>query len=568
MNKINNAYDYEIINKYILLIVFIVIICPFSITAQNKDLVLPETNYKYKVIKSVCEKIANAQGANKPLPAIKVNARASKKHYVAYYNPDPVPEIQVDEEFYDLCTSFGSDSLNALACILGHELSHHYNSHGLTYSFAEILNSELQPSSISEANSQLLKLKETEADYFGLFYGYIAGYDNYQLFPIVLDSVYKHYKIPEKLKNYPTKSERIKIGNNAVKKINQCVSVFKAAQFLYIKKEYQAALTCMTYLLNYFPSKEIYNNVAVMKMQLAIEKMPKGKIWFAYPFEYDSKSRLYYSATRSYSEDDNEQIAKLIDDAIENLEKAIASDVLYEPAYINLASAYSIKGNYDKSIGEVNELEELYKRNNIKLPGNAYLIRAISRIQNEQTEKAKADITLAEMNHADSINYNKRIFNLITSNGKVNDELIQNFIYTWYDSLAKIKTITNNKIIQETNWYANFEKTIFTDTISIGSLTIPFIIYSYEKNGLNSMKITLSDKEYWCQESNTINISNDQVLSVGMVLEKTKSLLGDGFKSVNFAWKQMALSSDVSKTIVLFKENNINKFSKYYIKWL
>jgi len=552
------------IKKNVLLFVFLFVYFINS-NAQHNNFVLPETNYKYKVIKTVCEKIANAQGANKPLPAIKVNARASNKHYVAYYNPEPVPEIQVDEEFYDICVSFGSDSLNALACILGHELSHHYNSHGLTYSFAELLNSELQENNISEANSQLLKLKETEADYFGLFYGYIAGFDNYQLFPAVLDSVYKHYKIPETLKNYPTKSERIEIGNNAVKKINQCVYVFKAAQFLYIKKEYQAATTCMTYLLNYFPSKEIYNNVAVMKMQLALEKMLKGKIWFSYPFEFDSKSRLYYSATRSPSDDDNEQIAKLIDDAIENLEKAIVSDVLYEPAYINLASAYSIKGNYDKSIGEVNELEELYKKNNIKLPGNAYLIRAISRIQNEQTEKAKTDITLAETNGADSINYNKRIFNLIISNGKVNDEQIQNFIYNWYDSIAKIKTVTNYKILPETNWYANFEKTIFTDTISIGSLNIPFIIYSYENNGLNSMKITLSDKEYWCQECNSINSGNNIVLNYGLSLEKIKELIGTGYKTIYFAWEQFAILCNDSKIVFYFTNNNINKFNKFRV---
>jgi len=561
--KLLISQRYYIILSAILIFFFV---ANKHLSAQNS--VLPETNYKYKVVLKVCENIAKAQGANKPIPVIKIFAKGNSRKYVAYYSSEPVPEILVDEELYDLCISFKKDSLNALSCILGHELSHHFNNHALTFSFVEILNPELLTGKKdTDVNSQFMRLKETEADYFGLFYGYIAGFDNYQLFPIVLDSIYIHYRIPEKLKNYPAKNERIEIGNNAVKKINKCVYVFKAAQFLYIKKEYQPALTCMTYLLNYFPSKEIYNNIAVMKMQLAVEKMPKGKIWFSYPFEYDSKSRLYYSQPRSPSEDDNEQISKLLDEAIENLEKAIASDVLYEPAYINLASAYSIKGNYDKATGEINEMEELYNKNKIELPGNAYLIRAISRVQNEQIEKAKADLKLAEINHADSVNFNRRIFNLITNDGKANNDLIQNFIYTWYDSIAKIKTITKNKIMPETTWYGNFEKTKFSDTISIGSITMPIIIYSYEKNGLNSMKIKLSDKEYWCQETDSINFNN-KILINSLTFEKAKELMaGNDYKTVYFAWEQLAILFNDSKVVFYFKYNNLNKFDKFRVKY-
>ena len=79
------------------------------------------------------------------------------------------------------------------------------------------------------------------------------------------------------------------------------------------------------------------------------------------------------------------------------------------------------------------------------------------------------------------------------------------------------------------------------------------------------MKITLSDKEYWCQESNSINSGNNIVLNYGLSLEKIKELIGTGYKTIYFAWEQFAILCNDSKIVFYFTNNNINKFNKFRV---
>lgn len=43
-------------------------------------------------------------------------------------DPDKI-QIGLEEKAYDICISFGADSLNALAALLGHELVHYFEKH-------------------------------------------------------------------------------------------------------------------------------------------------------------------------------------------------------------------------------------------------------------------------------------------------------------------------------------------------------------------------------------------------------------------------------------------------------
>ena len=73
--KLLISQRYYIILSAILIFFFV---ANKHLSAQNS--VLPETNYKYKVVLKVCENIAKAQGANKPIPVIKIFAKGNSQN--------------------------------------------------------------------------------------------------------------------------------------------------------------------------------------------------------------------------------------------------------------------------------------------------------------------------------------------------------------------------------------------------------------------------------------------------------------------------------------------------------
>ena len=78
---------------------------------------------------------------------------------------------------HDLCRAQGPDSLAALAALLGHELAHYYEDHGWIGDFGNgFADLEVAQSLKRQKRSPEKVVEiETQADYFGGFYGYVAG---------------------------------------------------------------------------------------------------------------------------------------------------------------------------------------------------------------------------------------------------------------------------------------------------------------------------------------------------------------------------------------------------------
>ena len=60
---------------------------------------------------------------------------SKKEGHIAAFDPDRI-QVVLDEKAYDLCATFGKDSLNAIAALLGHELIHYYEKHDWRRHFA------------------------------------------------------------------------------------------------------------------------------------------------------------------------------------------------------------------------------------------------------------------------------------------------------------------------------------------------------------------------------------------------------------------------------------------------
>ena len=134
---------------------------------QNRNGKGPASNvaaYKLSVTSSVFRKLLEARGDFRmPPPELVMN---DGQLYVAWMNSKK-EQVGLEEKAYDLCATFGADSLNALAALLAHELTHYYEKHDWTRHFS-------RANANTEAGAQLAKLEEglkleVQSDYLGGF---------------------------------------------------------------------------------------------------------------------------------------------------------------------------------------------------------------------------------------------------------------------------------------------------------------------------------------------------------------------------------------------------------------
>jgi hypothetical protein len=483
---------------------YIIVICSLiwlltcgNLAAQH----LPSNHYKYKVILSVCQKIAAAKGDIRKRPELEVISKSSSQLTIAQFKWQPVPKIIVDERLYDVCKTFDIDSLDALACIIGHELAHYYENHKYPTNFADL--KDFDP--VDSINSQTSQIRlEGEADYFGLFYGFLAGYDTFRVLPKALEAIYKEYNLTEQLPGYPTKAERLNIAKKSIEEIRPLAQVFQAGQFLYLKKNFKEAAICFNYLLTRYPGREIYNNSGVATLAQAIELMDVEELYFAYPFELDADSRLQKSTIRS-AEDKvmrQQKIDNLLLEAQHNFEKTIASDESYLPGYINLASVYSLQNNQEAAIGKIKELERVCLSNQQGIPGNASLIKGIAKVKMGQIEAAEENFEQALDKKAYLAQYNLDLYKKIHTswrdklgNWLTHWPVVEDWIHSYLKDEKKSTTLNPEKMWEDQTrvTLANNNK---VSSILISDEHTPVKIVSAENLDNNSFTIQLTDYSF------------------------------------------------------------------------
>ncbi|MBL4592736.1 MAG: M48 family metalloprotease [Flavobacteriales bacterium] len=134
---------------------------------------------KEAVTKAVYKDIVRSIGDGRQAPVlIFAFNKTALENYTTYYSPKR-QTIIIGEGIYNITVSFGADSLDALAFVLGHELSHYYKDHGWGMSFGAAPENFKIAQEIydSELTIDRKKIMEAEADYFGCLYGYLAGYN-------------------------------------------------------------------------------------------------------------------------------------------------------------------------------------------------------------------------------------------------------------------------------------------------------------------------------------------------------------------------------------------------------
>ncbi len=330
-----------------------VLMCSFSCFSFSQSNANTE-----KQVRLVFNQLISVYGSAKPAPKLSFDKLKSP----AIYNADGTQEIKVDFSLFKLCQTFGKDSLNALAVVLSHELTHYFNDHTFCsdYAFANFkANAELQKK-IGQASYNARIEKESEADIKGFFYAAAAGFQPYGLQSLLIKKVYTEYKLADKQDGYPTKQERIDIANKAEKTASQLYEYFKNGLTALENKQYDQAIDFFNKANSQVPFRENWNNIGVAYARKALNlKLPSkaeddNPTRFLYPLEIESKSRLLNERTRSL-DDTTQEMEKLLIEAQNAFEKALQLDPSFHKSRINLACVYDLQGKHNSAIAEITE---------------------------------------------------------------------------------------------------------------------------------------------------------------------------------------------------------------------
>jgi tetratricopeptide (TPR) repeat protein len=452
---------------------------------------------KQKTVQKVFDNLVNAYGNAKAPPKLVLLPNTQKERVVAIYSNVPQPTIKVDEQLFDICKKLKSDSLNALATIISHELAHYYNDHTFCSDYAFATKNKLLLNASKESKIE----KETKADRDGLFYAMIAGYQPLQSFETVLNTIYKTYKLPATLPGYPSLSERIKMINYQTEEVKDLQAVYDAGVTLLYLNELPKAADCFSYLSMYFPSREVYNNLGVANFLQAVQNNPEDTLNLIYPIDIDPVSRLYGSNTRG-TDNQGKGYKELLKDAKRYFEKAQSLDPQYFPSYINLACTNTALKNYDMALGNLNEAAELKNKNEEQILHLKALINV------KQNKIKEAFVLFEKIEKEDSLAaYN---YHLVKTTLESNNSFIKidNYKDGWLKSLQG-ENINNQTCNQE------IIKNLFAKIIKVNDgLKI-------ERTNSGSFIINMEDKNINAYTSSALNQATTGI----EIINKTKGCI-------------------------------------------
>ena len=385
-----------------------------STFANEAEEILNNDSYKYQNAKKIFEQLIEAKGDKRmQVPNF---IMSKKKRYVAWMD-NKKSQIGLEEAAYDVCITFGEDSLNALAALIGHEVTHYYEKHSWGNDLATAF-TDLDVSRTVKSNTKSLDMKttnETEADYLGGFLAYSAGYQTFGIMPRLLVDVYTEYGLPDEIVGYPSLDDRSKLAVESEMKLEELIHVFDAANYMIVLQQHETVNEYYSYILKEFQSREVYNNAGVNAILAAMQLFDRNdeQLKYAYPIQLDNETRMTKPKVRGeiygFAERE-EKRNQLLEQARFYFKQAYALDTDYATALINIACVEDLMENYDDADYFAKKALKVAKKvNNLKAEGDAYIIRGIAALHNQEkddgieylskaSEKSESCKILAQLN--------------------------------------------------------------------------------------------------------------------------------------------------------------------------
>jgi hypothetical protein len=299
-------------------------------------------------------------------------------------------KLIIGSEFIKVIRTFDADSMNALAFVMGHEMAHIFleQSENIEKIGGGYANKNLRNELEQITDSLYSKIFERQADEWAIFYSHLGGYKTTHLADKILDKVYTHFKLKNKLSGYPDLKDRKIIAAASALKMKLLLERFELANLCIMSKNYDVSINMLQAILNEgFKSSEIYNNLGIC---LILKVIQSDTIFqkYEWPIFLDSKSKLgsiqqrdifgvdvketLYKAIEYFklaSEDKESKIANLnlaISHLLLDISKEdIENDHINECNYFlnkvsnNLNQTYTLKGILSHYLGKFDESKQI-----------------------------------------------------------------------------------------------------------------------------------------------------------------------------------------------------------------
>jgi tetratricopeptide (TPR) repeat protein len=341
---------------------------------NNYDELKPSDDPLARSAHDIFERVLNAAG-HRPgvVPRLFIINSQSDLAPLACAIPDGT--VIISKKVLTICYQDPKRGDDRLAFLLGHEIAHQLKDdfwHMLFFR-ALALSESQNPEDKKEYNkiraaaqeTDNILAKEIQADEHGIVYAAMAGFDTraiviedekvnfFQCVAAAMDPT--NIKGVHKDPTHPSPEERAKTIKARLEQVVEKTDLYDLGLLFYQAGDFEKAALFFFEFQRFFPSREVYHNLATCHHQLALKYYQKLKnkdaeIPFKLSIAIDPATRASQIRLRASNTDETlyrENMAQ----AIKHYQTAIDQDPAYCRAYNNLGCALVIKGEVYKAIG-------------------------------------------------------------------------------------------------------------------------------------------------------------------------------------------------------------------------
>jgi hypothetical protein len=349
---------------------------------------------KAKIVEGIYKKLYSALGTNDIAPIFEFNTTRARQIAYMSSDRDGNPLIGFESKAFDVCAKLGDRRDDAIAFLLGHEISHHTMKHHWGDEFRTAYSIGGLEAEMRDIDKASAKKYEAQADERGGILCYMAGFTTKGIGEQLLRELYTAYELKDS-DNYPTLEERIQIAKTQDSLVQNYIKVFETANYALLIEEYKLAIDCYEVILsNDFKSREIFNNMGVAYFLQGVKLADKDDLKYVFPVELDLESKLQDRGTKGMGDD----VRALFIEAQKYFEAAIGFDKSYASAYLNLASTYAVLKDFRKARFNVEEVSYIANaKNDAVTLNNAQMLKAIIEDLDPQGDKKAAKKIFEEL---------------------------------------------------------------------------------------------------------------------------------------------------------------------------
>lgn len=325
--------------------------------------------------------------------------------------------IYLDEKLILSCKTLDGQMEDALAFVIAHEMTHFYQSHqwqesGLVRNFM-----------VSSLEFKMSRQNEAEADIYGAFISYQAGYNTLRLIPDLLDRIYEAYDLDDTANSqYPSLEERKDLALESCYLAENLIEMYQMANYLMVLGRYEAAYHLYKYVGNNIQFKELHYNLGICNMMAYWHVQ---KIELKYPLIIDSWSPIQRGLI-------DRSPQQLLAEARTSFERIIEKyDSTYIPARIHLISIFDWLGEIQKAeelINRYNGISEINSSSLFGITAANFYIRQGQIAKGQSLYQSTLESSQTEqLYYRDLIDYNRAILqNEIPSSLNSRNQVIKN----------------------------------------------------------------------------------------------------------------------------------------------